>query len=248
MTTVSLTLNFPDAMAAADALARLNGTLSPLDNPSAGATVAPAAPAVANPFVTAAAAAPVVPTLGEQFIAAIPGATIRGAAVAPLPPPAAPAATLPTAATVQNAALDAKGLPWDGRIHASTRTHNKDGTWRQKRDLPETLLLQVEGELKAGQAARAPVAPAAVPSVPAPPATAAPSPAESPAPASAPIETFGQLMARLAPLTMGNPENAGKLNEALAAFGLQSLASLAGRADLLPAFASTIDAMLAVPA
>lgn len=237
MTTVSLTLNFPDAAAAADALARLTGTLSPLDNPSAGVIVAPVA-APANPFSGAA-------SLGEQFLAVIPGAAIRGAAVAPLPPLAASVSIPPTAATVPNAALDAKGLPWDGRIHAATRTQNKDGTWRQKRDLSETLLLQVEGELRAGQAARAPSAPAAPASAPALPATTALSPVESAAPASAPTETFGQLMARLAPLTAGNPANAGKLNEALAAFGLQSLASLAGRADLLPAFASTVDAMLA---
>jgi hypothetical protein len=159
--------------------------------------------------------------------------------------------------------LDSKGLPWDGRIHASTKTRNKgDDTWRQKRDLDPAILVSVEAELKAGQLARAPtsgplppvaVLPPAPPVVPAPPPADAPVAAASPAPVSAPTsppagETFGQLMARLAPLTMGNPANAAKLNESLQAFGLQSLASLANRADLLPPFIAYMDAALAVPA
>ena len=52
-------------------------------------------------------------------------------------------------------------------------------------------------------------------------------------------------MARLAPVALGDPAKAAKLNEALAAFQLTSLAQLAARQDLVPAFGQAVDAMLA---
>lgn len=51
--------------------------------------------------------------------------------------------------------LDKNGLPWDERIHSSTKNRNKDDTWRYTRitkeeDKPafEALKLQVEAELR----------------------------------------------------------------------------------------------------
>lgn len=46
-------------------------------------------------------------------------------------------------------ALDTEGLPWDKRIHASSKAFNKDGTWRTRRNLDETIHNAVRAELLA---------------------------------------------------------------------------------------------------
>lgn len=44
--------------------------------------------------------------------------------------------------------LDAKGFPWDERIHASTKTKNKDNTWKSRRGVSDELTRTVENELR----------------------------------------------------------------------------------------------------
>ena len=93
--------------------------------------------------------------------------------------PPAPAAT-PAAPDGVN--VDSAGLPWDGRIHASSKAVNKDGTWRRRRNLDKDFIENVEAELRATMnAASEPPAPAAAPAAP-----AAPAASEPPAPAAAP--------------------------------------------------------------
>lgn len=58
--------------------------------------------------------------------------------------------------------VDSRGLPWDERIHASTKATNGDGSWRNKRGVDKDVLAAVEAELAGG----------AVPNVPEPVATA----------------------------------------------------------------------------
>lgn len=238
---VTLTVTFPSFDAAAAFLA---GQQPPViaadDRPDVGVdrgepASVPAPPALSNPFAVAeVAAVPAAPT-------------------APSPSPAPSAAPSPDSAPVATAAvppatveLDSSGLPWDGRIHGTTKTKNGDGTWRQKRGLNDPALkTRVEAELRAGQAARVPPPPTAAATAPV--ASSAPAVESTPATPAPTLsgETFGQLMARLAPVTMGDPAKAAKLNEALAAFQLTSLAQLAARPDLVAPFAQTADAMLA---
>ena len=67
--------------------------------------------------------------------------------VPPAPPVAVPAP--PVAPPAPNGIqTDKDGLPWDGRIHSSSHAFNADGTWRQRRNLPEGLREQVEAELR----------------------------------------------------------------------------------------------------
>lgn len=231
-----------------------------------------------NPFAAPAASVPVPPSVPVP--AAVPAAPSNASATAPAVP-AAPGSTVET---------DSRGLPWDPRIHASTKTKTQKGVWTAKRGLnDEAMVHRIEEELRATLAARAPgstpgtVATAAVtPPPPAvvtaagaavglpsaetsssalPPAPPVPSPSTAsstavstlPAAPSAPTpavpssggETFGMLMARLAPILQGDAAKAQKINEALAAFGLQSIAGLAQRTDLIAPFAQTVDAMLA---
>lgn len=72
--------------------------------------------------------------------------------------------------------LDANGIPWDERIHASTRSTLKNGTWKLKRGVDEALVKQVESELLGED-------------VPAVSDAVAPPPPQAATPAPAPAET-----------------------------------------------------------
>lgn len=52
-------------------------------------------------------------------------------------------------ASVSDVELDSEGLPWDGRIHSSSKAKlAKDNTWKLKRGLDVALVEQVKGELR----------------------------------------------------------------------------------------------------
>lgn len=85
--------------------------------------------------------------------------------------------------------LDSNGIPWDERIHASTKTKNKDGSWKSLRGVDKDLVTQVEAELSTGTQnieAAASSSPLPITIPPAQPAT----------PVSTPTSqyTFGNLM------------------------------------------------------
>lgn len=175
------------------------GTIAAEDSPAAGSH-APSAEAAFN------AGAPLAPenagfgagTLSEQAAAVftstaapnppgavVPMSPVSGQASASIPGvPAAPAMQAGTPANVGGVDLDAKGLPWDARIHAKSGNgggvKNADGTWRAKRGVDAAFVAQVEAELRAVQgAAPAPLAVAGSPvaAIPAPSvATPAPAP------------------------------------------------------------------------
>lgn len=110
-------------------------------------------------------------TEAEQFGGALTGDEIR--AVESLPP----APPVPTTSTVAPSGLDAKGLPWDERIHSSSRAINADGTWRYRKNVPDETKRDVEAELRGlvqgPQLTEADLPPAAPP-VPVPPLPPAP--------------------------------------------------------------------------
>jgi hypothetical protein len=112
--------------------------------------------------------------------------------------------------------VDARGFPWDERIHAGGKSLNKDGSWRYRRGTDEATIKQVEAELRDGSTpARAtggvlpPSPPAAMPDAPeaTAPAAALPFPPAAggmpPIPAflqrAAPVEnvTYGQVISKL---------------------------------------------------
>lgn len=43
--------------------------------------------------------------------------------------------------------VDAEGMPWDERIHASTKSVVANGTWKLKRGVDQSLVAQVKAEL-----------------------------------------------------------------------------------------------------
>jgi len=53
-----------------------------------------------------------------------------------------------TQAPVGDVEVDSEGLPWDKRIHASSRNTVKDGTWRIKRGVSDEVVKEVKDELR----------------------------------------------------------------------------------------------------
>lgn len=58
-----------------------------------------------------------------------------------------------------NSLVDARGLPWDLRIHSGNREMTSDGKWRKRRGVDDETVAAVEAELR-GKATINPVAPA----------------------------------------------------------------------------------------
>lgn len=155
-----------------------------------GPNVAPAT-AGAEVFATAPEVTPVISTPPAP-----PPVVQNGA---PPPPPAVSQAAPQPANVVATAAPDApvpamrdtNNLPWDARIHASSRTQTKDGVWTKRKGVSGVEFARVSGELLSAapapvttpftplaqqQVAPAPVAQSAAVAPP-PPAPAPPPPA-----------------------------------------------------------------------
>lgn len=73
----------------------------------------------------------------EQFAGALTSDEIRTVESLPPAPP------VPT-----TSGLDKNGLPWDERIHSSSRAINADGTWRYRKNVPDETKREVEAELR----------------------------------------------------------------------------------------------------
>lgn len=166
-------------------------------------------------------------------------------AAAPLNFAEAPAALTP-------GQLDSAGVPWDERIHASTKTTNKDGTWTRRRNTPDAVFDAVMAELKGaapsgnvyGNTDKGGVGPdgmitlptpepeetsaaaafAPVPTPPAPPVPTPPAAVPTPTAAAAPAGTGFVDMMEL--VTQGQRD--GKLPDAT----LQAVVQAAGAAKL----------------
>lgn len=54
-----------------------------------------------------------------------------------------------TTAPVSGVELDKNGVPWDGRIHASTKTKTAKGEWKRRKGVTDIELAQITAELKA---------------------------------------------------------------------------------------------------
>ena len=140
--------------------------------------------------------------------------------------------TLDTAQPVASTSTgpkDKRGMPWDERIHASTKTINADGTWRNKKGVDKELLASVEAALLGTVTAVAPVVAAPMPQLPGMP----PLPGVAAAPAEAPEYTaFVGFVARNTP-----PITPDYLKAVLLQYGVAdgTLQNLAHNVSLIPA-------------
>lgn len=232
--------------------------------------------AFGQPVVDEAAAAFGVPPapLGVSVPLAVSTPAIAAGSIVAPPPPAntAPITTTPgVASSVAGVDLDAKGMPWDNRIHAESKGKIADGTWRKKRNLDPTLLATVEAELRQlmGASVAAPLAPTTAPIAPTPPlAPAAPVTANlptasvspvvtaPPAPAVAPAAPAGEvpadaraqfvaLVGRASAAIQGQKVTQAEVNQCCVDAGVPALPLLANRLDLVAQVAAHIDALIA---
>jgi hypothetical protein len=176
--------------------------------------------------------------------------------------------TVPTVPA--SAELDASGLPWDKRIHSSSRAKVANGNWRYARNLEGSVILAVEAELRGVQqiaaftqplpqlastpndgddvvTAPTPVNTAQVFTVPVPPVPVAsvPTPPVVPVPAiPTPVAamTFAQMMQRITPQIVAGTLTQARVNEVCASYGLPHLAALGARPDLIPQALAALEA------
>jgi len=69
------------------------------------------------------------------------------APAAPAPVPVAEVPSIVAEEAKPGIDLDARGLPWDERIHAGTKSKTADGNWKKKRGVDAAVIEQVEQEL-----------------------------------------------------------------------------------------------------
>lgn len=200
----------------ADALGTVAGLFRDVPPVPSSSAVPSAAPSV-----------PVVPPLPRGV----------GAFIAPPPAPTAP--TVPAAsasAAPGGTEVDVRGLPWDGRIHTSTRAKNQDGSWRQRRGInDEAMVKRIEAELLAAMAAKASnaYAPSAVPQPPA---------------ADGTPTTFGAMMEAVSKLITDKRVTPDAVNAALMQhLQMPTMIGLGSRPDLIPRAWGIVQSLL-VPA
>lgn len=214
-------------------------------------------------FGSAAVAVPLPPAAASSIAGAVPlpiapEVTTANTLTAtptpvPLPPvPTAPGTVAPTASAAaptipaSGVELDSKGLPWDERIHAGTKSKLKSGEWKAKKQVDPALVASVEAELRARVAATpAPVAAvqdaaavfAAAPGVPAAPAPFVPPAAPS---VSADPTTFEQLMPRITAAVTAGIIAPTAVGAACAAHGVASVVTLQTNPQFVPLVWATL--------
>jgi hypothetical protein len=138
---------------------------------------------------------------------------------------AQPSAHLSIAAGSVNAVndVDSEGLPWDARIHSSSRETVKSGVWKKRKGVDDALFSQVKAELYARRNQGQPVTHAAAMMVPGQPVAqlhAAP-PVQAVAPVAAPAplppamnggHTLATFIANF-PMTIGKLITDGKITQ-----------------------------------
>lgn len=127
---------------------------------------------------------------------------------------------------------DSEGLPWDERIHASSRGKMKsDGTWKRKRGVGDSVYEGIVLELKAAMLAKVGQPYLAPEAIEAP--TPTPTPTLTPTSAILDFPSFVQ-----ACTTAQIPQD--QILAALNKHGLPALVMLATRPDLIPAVAAEL--------
>jgi len=164
---------------------------------------------------------------------------IQVAAVGPVHMQAAsPAAAAEDEEVDVTGVVDADGLPWDPRIHSSSKQLVADGTWRKRRNTAKELFAEVEAELRGLSTVDAPVdAPIPAPPPPPPPAAVAFANPAPPPPAAADNQL--DLFIRGVTVKMVDRSlDAAELHRVLAHYNVENgLLGLKDHASLIPMLA-----------
>lgn len=207
-------------------------------------------PPAGVPSIADAGALPTVPVV-------MPATTSTAPSTVPVPPAPTPASVAPPAAPTTGSPapgveLDARGLPWDARIHARTKSKTANGQWKNARNVDAAEVTRIEAELRNLMAipAAAPAVPVPPPLVPAAPAIVPPSvPAPPASPASgataASPSSFPELMLRISGAQTQRQLNQTQVSAIVAKYALPGIAALTQRPDLIWSFAADIEAQIA---
>lgn len=154
-----------------------------------------------------------------------------------------PSADEPSPSSSEGVDVDSDGLPWDARIHASSKAIlAKTQQWKKKRGVEAEFVAEVEAELRAAMAVptpppvttSAPTLPPVTTPVPTPPLVT--TPASTAAQPDSGITTLPELMKAAT--------GAGKTPEEMIAaankVGLASVPLLGARPDLIPTVAAEL--------
>lgn len=169
------------------------------------------------------------PTVSEEFgpvEAPTPPAPIQELAAPQLAPPTAVKGPFEAAAAAE---LDSDGLPWDARIHASSRTRlKKTGQWKPKRGADAALVAQVTAELQGDATAPPPAVDESVITPTPPPAV------------ELVAETQVKDFTGLVVAVMGAGIPADDQNAACREFGVPEMRFAANFPDLIPKIAARL--------
>jgi len=184
------------------------------------------------------------------------------------PPPPVPQPVFPANTAVPQspnpAEVDSKGMPWDARIHSSSKAKVADGSWKYKRGVSEEEVKLVEAELhnptleelftkpiaatsNGPVASEAFTAPGGIPSMQGAGTGVTGIVLPPPSGASEPDlrKEFAQLMIRVAQAKGAGKITAEEVTAALAAHAVPSLPMLSTKLDLVPSVAAAIDEIIA---
>jgi hypothetical protein len=190
---------------------------------------APAPPAI-DPAAAFGAPIPTGPISEAGPSLVIPANPTPAAPVSPIVPPSG------------GVTLDKEGLPWDSRIHASSRTQNADGTWRLKRGLQKDHLDKVTAELRQVMAIPSPApGPQLVP----PPPAAVPAPPPPVADEVSMRQKYIDLFGRISAAMSAGKLTQTQLDTCLQSISVPSLPLLGARLDLVPQACALIDGVIA---
>ncbi len=190
-----------------------------------------------------------------------PATSAQTSASTPAAPPPAPQNT---GANAPPPMLDAAGMPWDARIHASTRTTTQKGIWKARKGVDAATVAQVTAEIMqrtvatpavpftplntpaAPPPAPAPTSPAGAPAAPPPPPASAPTQPPPPPGAAMPavVNDFVSL-SRYAThrATVLKNLTAPQIIATCEAHGMPGLGMVSSRPDLVPAIYADLEAI-----
>lgn len=144
--------------------------------------------------------------------------------------------------------LDNSGLPWDERIHSSSKAFNADATWRKKRGVSDALVAEVELQLKALMNVPAPVhIQAEVAQVPPPPAEVLSFPVASPVPLPPdfdPKKAFVNFIQSSAQAVREGKITQEEVKNICIKHGVPDIPLLGNRLDLVPVIAIEVEQLI----
>lgn len=141
--------------------------------------------------------------------------------------------------TCDTSEADVNGVYWDARIHAETKTKNKDGSWRQKRGVDGDLVQQVLNEQQQPETDDAPPAPVDEEEQDAPPA---PVDVEDAPPV--PADVVDVKPAQVIKFITENKIPAAEVNTIVEGYGLKRAADLFGKPELAADVLAALQSMV----